>query len=79
MRSSPTRGRIGVEEGRVVSGVGAASLARSALASLFEPDSETTADGKNSRLAVLLDGTWNLEAIASIQRVDGGWQAMLEQ
>ena len=79
MRSSPTRERIGVEKRRVVSGGGAASLVRSASPTLFEPDSETSADGKNSRLSILLDGTWNLEAIASIQRVDGGWQAMLEQ
>jgi hypothetical protein len=50
---------------------------RSGLATLFEPDTESSPTGKNSRLAVLLDGTWNLEAIASIRRVEGGWQAML--
>jgi hypothetical protein len=83
IRSSPTRERIGVEKRRVVSGGGAASLVRSALVTLFEPDSETSTGGKNTRLASLLNGTWNLEAIASIRRFDGagqsGWQATLEQ
>lgn len=83
MRSSPTRGRIDVEESRVVERGGAAGLVRSALASLFEPDSETSTGGKNARLAALLNGTWNQEAIASIRRFDGagqsGWQATLGQ
>lgn len=81
MRISPTRGQIDIEESRVVEGGGAASLVRSASASLFEPDSETSTGGKNARLAALLNGTWNEEAIASIRRFDGagqnGWQATL--
>lgn len=83
MRIGPIRGQIDVEESRVVEGGGAAGLVRSALASLFEPDSETSAGGKNARLAALLNGTWNQEAIASIRRFDGagqsGWQATLGQ
>ncbi len=83
MRRGPTREGIGVEERGVVEGGGTASVVRSDLPTLFEPDTETTASGKNSQLAVLLDGTWNLEAIVSIRRVDGagqrGWQAMLGQ
>jgi hypothetical protein len=40
----------------------------------FMPDDETTNEGKNGRLAALLNGVWNPLAIVRVDRVEIGPQ-----
>ncbi len=41
---------------------------------IFKSDDEATPDGKNSRLAELLNGLWNDLQIVSIKRIEIGSQ-----
>lgn len=60
----------------------AAAAAALAEKTLFEPDAETTNEGKNGALATLLNTTWRALAIVRVERIEigaTGWRVVFRE